>query len=134
MITNSELLKRVTELLPSFGYKHFDKDNGLLKLAIETVIERVKAYTNQKMIPDGLLPEMQMMIVGEFLYLKKQFGGLDEGGISFPARITQYTEGDTSISFGKTDKTESDFDRALDYMRYGNPSVIEHYRKIHWHS
>lgn len=133
MITNPELFEKVIGLLPSFGYTRTEKDTGLLKLAIDTVVERVKAYTNQRQIPDGLIPEMLMMIIGEFLYIKKQFGGLDEGGITFPTRITQYTEGDTSISFGKTDKTESDFDDTLNYMRYGNPSVIEHYRRIHWH-
>lgn len=130
---DSEIFDKVTELLPSFGYKYTTKDSALLRLCISTIIERLKAYTNQREIPDGLYFELYKMVIGEFFYNKKQFGGLEDGGISFPSKISQYTEGDTSISFSKVDKAENDFDAAVNEMRFGNPSVIEHYRRLHWH-
>lgn len=128
MISVAEIKK----LLLSFGYTAQQKDEALIELAIERVWISVKAFTHLKHIPDELKPEMMSMIVGEFLYAKKNLGGLEEGGIVFPKRVSQITEGDTSLSISNIGKTEDDFDDMIDALRHGNPHVLEHWRALHW--
>lgn len=121
--------------LRAYGYESDDRDNLMVQSALETAIHRALSLTNQRKMPRGLEFEVVRMAVGEFLYMKKMTGGLEDGshGISFKPRITQFTEGDTNISAtdkGKND--ESNFERWLEGMRMGDPSVLEHFRRIHW--
>lgn len=121
--------------LPSFGYTPTDDEDIMLQNALELSIHRALAFTNQCKLPEGLKYEVLNMAIGEFLYMKKITGGLEDGshGIKFRPRITQFTEGDTNISAtdkGKND--ESNFEQWLDRMRFGTPWVLEHYRRLHW--
>lgn len=121
--------------LPAYGYTPDDNDRVMIKSALQTSIHRALTLTNQKKLPDGLKYEVLKMAIGEFLFLKKITGGLEDGshGIKFKARITQFTEGDTNVS--ATDKGKNDeaiFEDWLNRMRYGDPWVFEHYRILPW--
>lgn len=121
--------------LPAYGYTPDEGDEVMIKSALQTSIQRAMTLTNQKKMPDGLKYEVLKMAIGEFLFIKKVTGGLEDGshGIKFKARITQFTEGDTNVSAtdrGKND--EQNFEDWLDRMRFGDPWVLEHYRKLHW--
>lgn len=125
----------VRDYLPAYGYTPTEDDKIMIQHALERAIERALAFTNQKKLPDGLKYEVIQMAVGEFLFLKKSIGGLrdGEGGIKFPTVIKQFTEGDTNVSAndqGKND--EANFEKMIDDMRFGNPWILEHYRRLHW--
>lgn len=122
----------VKKLLPSFGYTPSEKDNTVLQLAVDRITVRIKAYTHLTSIPMELEPEMLTMMVGEFLYMKKNLGGLEDGGIKFPSRVSQVTEGDTSISISNVGKVEEDFDNMIDGLRKGDPRILDHWRALHW--
>ena len=122
----------VKKLLPSFGYTPSEKDNTVLQLAVDRITVRIKAYTHLTSIPLELEPEMLTMMVGEFLYMKKNLGGLEDGGIKFPSRVSQVTEGDTSISISNVGKVEEDFDNMIDGLRKGDPRILDHWRALHW--
>lgn len=128
-------LDTVRDYLPAYGYQPDERDYIMIQHALERAIERALAFTNQKTLPNGLRYEVIQMAVGEFLYLKKVTGGLSDGehGIVFPDVIKQFTEGDTNISAnaqGKND--EANFEDMVNRMRYGDPIVLEHYRRLHW--
>lgn len=121
--------------LPVYGYTPEESEKPMIKSALQTSIHRALTFTNQRTLPDGLKYEVLKMSIGEFLYIKKITGGLDDGshGIAFKAHIRQFTEGDTNVSAndkGRNDETM--FEDWINSMRYGDPWVLEHYRKIHW--
>lgn len=121
--------------LPSFGYEPTDNDTIMITHALDRAIHRALSYTNQEKIPRGLEKEIINMAVGEFLFLKKSIGALDDGenGIEFNAHITQFTEGDTNISAkDKGTNNEVNFENWINYLRFGDPIVLEHFRRIHW--
>lgn len=127
----------VMDYLPAFGYTVKDERNDTIVMnhALERAIQRALTFTNQKTIPKGLEYEIINMAVGEFLYIKKITGGLRDGenGLVFPNVIKQFTEGDTNVSAnaqGKND--EANFENMIERMRYGDPFVLEHYRRLHW--
>ena len=127
-------VQSVKEYLPAFGYTPKDSDTIMIRHAIERVILRLKAYTNQVTLPNELKYEAINMAIGEFLFIKKSTGNLDdEDGISFKDIVRQFTEGDTNMSAnmaGKDDETI--FNEWLEKTRHGNPYILEHYRRLHW--
>lgn len=126
------------EILPAYNYKPVESDRVMLRWAWQNAVHRVKEFCNIRSIPDDLYMEIAKMAIGDFLKSKKSMGQLNfdsdaEGGIRFPHRVTQFTEGDTSLSMtpsGKND--EANFDDMVDKMSRGNPWVLEHHRRLHW--
>lgn len=128
-------VQTIKEELPAFSYQPDERDDIMIRHAIDRVTRRVLAFTNQTTLPIGLREEIISMAVGEFLFLKKTTGGLRDGdkGIVFPNVIKQFTEGDTNVSAnaqGKND--EANFENMIDKMRFGDPYILEHYRRLHW--
>lgn len=129
-------VQSVRDILPAFGYEDVtSNDEILIRHAIERVILRLKAYTNQTVLPKGLKYEAINMSVAEFLFIKKQSGNLQDGehGITFPNVIKQFTEGDTNVSANMAGKDdEAMFNNWIEKQRHGDPVIIEHYRRLHW--
>lgn len=128
--------------LPAYGYTPNEgTDRIMVRSCIDVVISRLKSFTNCPKLSEKLKPEAIKMVCGEFLYRKKITGqlygsssdGNAGGGLNFPGRVTQWSEGDTSVSLtaaGKND--EADFIAFLDKMRHGDPWVLEHFRRLDW--
>lgn len=121
--------------LPAYGYEPTDKDRIMARAALDRATSRIKSFTNLPKLPKKIRPELIKMAVGEFLYYKKITGGLtgENADVNFPLLYTQFTEGDTSVSItpsGKND--ESNFDEFLNYLRMGDPYVLEHFRVLDW--
>ncbi len=127
-------VQSVREYLLAYGYTPKDSDNIIIRHAIERVIVRLHAYTNQTVLPLELKYEAINMAIGEFLFIKKSTGNLDsEDGIGFKNIVRQFTEGDTNLSAnmaGKDDETI--FNEWVNKQRHGNPYILEHYRRLHW--
>lgn len=125
----------VRDYLPAYGYTPKDEDKIMITHALERAIERALAFTNQKKLPEGLKYEVIQMAVGEFLFLKKSIGGFNDSdeGIVFPDLIKQFTEGDTNVSANSHGaNNEKNFETMVNNMRFGDPIVLEHYRRLHW--
>lgn len=126
--------------LMGYGYIANEDDKIMVRSCIDTVISKLKSFTNCRVLSEKLKPEAVKMVCGEFLYRKKLTGQLYSadnnsggGGINFPNRVTQFSEGDTSISMtaaGKND--EANFDAYIDKLRRGDPWVLEHFRQLDW--
>lgn len=126
--------------LKAFGYSPNDDDDIMIRGAIDRVIAKVKSFTNLRRLPDKLKPTVISMACGEFLYVKKITGGLREGAygsvsgsLKFRDRVTQWTEGDSSVSLtaaGKDD--EANFDKFIDNLRKGDYRILEHFRVLDW--
>lgn len=128
-------VQSVREYLPAFGYTPDDDDDIIIRHAIERVIARLHAYTNQCVLPAPIKYEAINMSVAEFLFIKKTTGNLQngEGGISFPNIVRQFTEGDTNLSANMAGKDdEAMFNDWLEKTRHGDPYILEHYRRLHW--
>lgn len=123
----------VKRLLPLYGYEPSEKDSSLIEQCIDHTLLKIRSYINNSYVYPELEPEAIRMSVGEFLYQKKRTPeGLSGGGVSFPDRVAQVTEGDTSISWTRADKEEVDFDDMVEKMRRGDYIILEHFRKVHW--
>lgn len=122
----------VLEILPAFGYTPTDKDTPLIRLSIQRALIHVRSFCNIDKIPDDLMPEVLRMSCGEFLHSKLMTGDLGDGGIVFPDRVSQITEGDTSVSLAGAGTEANNFAQLVDEMRHGDPYVLEHNRRVHW--
>lgn len=126
----------VKEMLPSYGYEPQLEDTAGIALALDRVIRRLEDYLNRRDFPPHIIAEAYRMAVGEFLYMKKLTSTLnnpDDTTLKFPDRITQLTEGDSSVSVTMSGKNDEElFMNELDKMRNGDPYILEHYRKVHW--
>lgn len=122
----------VKSVLPSYRYNPIPSDNIIIQRCLERTIFHTKSFCNIKKIPKELEPEVVRMACGEFLYEKKKSGGLADGGIEFPKRLAQVTEGDTSLSFTGAGKEDTDFDDFIDDLRRGDIHILEHFRRVHW--
>lgn len=133
-----EAVEMLEGLLPAYAYTPGDGDGPILRFAWQRAENRVRAFCNIQSIPDDLYMEVATMAIGEFFKIKKSTGQLNfetggDGGLTFPHLVTQFTEGDTSLSMtpsGKND--EANFDRMIEDMARGNPWVLEHHRRLHW--
>lgn len=122
--------------LAGYGYVfNEEKDMVMARSCLDVTISRIKSFTNCPTLSEKIRPELLRMACGEFLYRKKITGQLNnpESGINFPHRVTQWSEGDTSISLTAAGKTEeADFTAYLDKIRKGDPWVLEHFRQLDW--
>lgn len=127
------LLTKVRERLTNLGFITDLQDEALINHAIEQVTNHIKTETNQKDIPNLLVPSAIDMVVGEFLYLKKVLGLLDITTLDFSAAVKSISEGDTNISFAinESDTVEAKFDKFVDSLR--NPSInYSNFRRLKW--
>lgn len=125
-------VESVKELLPSLGYEPSAKDSPAIRFALERAMIHVKDFCNISYIPDDLVPEVINMACGEFLYQKVMTGTADDGGLKFPSRVSQITEGDTSVSFSGAGKDQENYLNFLDQLRRGDPYILEHNRVVQW--
>lgn len=126
------------ELLPAYGYQPIPSDDIMLRMAWQKAQIRVRDFCNIETIPDELQLEVANMAIGEFLYAKKATGKLNvegdgNGGLVFPHKVTQFTEGDTSLTLTSSGKNnEALFENLINKLRRGDLWVLEHYRRLHW--
>lgn len=123
--------ENVKKLLKAvLNYKATKDDDFLIDLAVEATTDYVKRYCHLCRLPKSLNTQLLYMAMGEFLYQKKQFGGLEGLGIDLIQTIASITEGDTSTSF--TNDPDSShaaaLDKYIDEMRWGNRLILQEYR------
>ena len=95
----NNIIDDIEKRLESFGYILKDGDKWLIDFVREKIENIIKLDCNIKTMPIELKEIEADMIVGEFLFTKKNMGQLDIESINFEAVEKSISEGDTKVDF-----------------------------------
>lgn len=124
--------EKITKRLESYGIKVTpDEEFGVL-FCLERVQNKVKNMCNQNTIPKELETIVINMVCGEFLFMLKNMGKLDEK-LDLEKAISQISEGDTSITFASTNlSNEQRFDLIINNLITSGENEVLCYRRLKW--
>lgn len=130
-------LELIKKRLENFGYEYKkDKDKWVLEsFLIPKVTDHIKNETNQDEIPEGLINIAVDMVVGEFLFSKKNSGQFSIQQEAVEKELAKITEGDVSYEYVNTTNAQSNdakLDTLFNYLMHGHDSELTHYRKLRW--
>ncbi|ENY8749778.1 hypothetical protein ACF128_003778 [Clostridioides difficile] len=131
----NNIIDDIEKRLESFGYILKDGDKWLIDFVREKIENIIKLDCNIKTMPIELKEIEADMIVGEFLFTKKNMGQLDIESINFEAVEKSISEGDTKVDFaiGSGSQTpEQRFDSLIAYITaYGKNKILT-FRCLRW--
>ncbi|AXU27222.1 TPA: hypothetical protein ACKONR_003590 [Clostridioides difficile] len=131
----NNLIDDIEKRLESFGYILKDGDKWLIGFVREKIENIIKLDCNIKTMPIELKEIEVDMIVGEFLFTKKNMGQLDIESLNFEAVEKSISEGDTKVDFaiGSGSQTpEQRFDTLVNYLlTYGKNKILT-FRCLRW--
>ncbi|PBG12256.1 hypothetical protein BGU82_18850 [Clostridioides difficile] len=129
------MIDDIEKRLESFEYTLKDGDKWLIDFVKEKIENIIKLDCNIKTIPIELKEIEVDMIVGEFLFTKKNMGQLDIESLNFEAVEKSISEGDTKVDFaiGSGSQTpEQCFDTLVNYLlTYGKNKILT-FRCLRW--
>ncbi|PBH12750.1 hypothetical protein BGV19_12515 [Clostridioides difficile] len=131
----NNLIDDIEKRLESVGYILKDGDKWLIGFVREKIENIIKLDCNIKTMPIELKEIEVDMIVGEFLFTKKNMGQLDIESLNFEAVEKSISEGDTKVDFaiGSGSQTpEQRFDTLVNYLlTYGKNKILT-FRCLRW--
>ncbi|ENZ9562288.1 TPA: hypothetical protein ACKOO2_003613 [Clostridioides difficile] len=128
----NNIIDEIEKRLESFGYILKDGDKWLIGFVREKIENIIKLDCNIKTMPIELKEIEVDMIVGEFLFTKKNMGQLDIESINFEAVEKSISEGDTKVDFAISQTPEQRFDSLIAYlMTYGKNKILT-FRCLRW--
>lgn len=131
----NNIIDEIEKRLESFGYILKDGDKWLIGFVREKIENIIKLDCNIKTMPIELKEIEVDMIVGEFLFTKKNMGQLDIDSLNFEAVEKSISEGDTKVDFaiGSGSQTpEQRFDTLVNYLlTYGKNKILI-FRCLRW--
>ncbi|EGT4521944.1 TPA: hypothetical protein ACMU4L_003742 [Clostridioides difficile] len=131
----NNIIDDIEKRLESFEYTLKDGDKWLIDFVKEKIENIIKLDCNIKTIPIELKEIEVDMIVGEFLFTKKNMGQLDIESLNFEAVEKSISEGDTKVDFaiGSGSQTpEQCFDTLVNYLlTYGKNKILT-FRCLRW--
>ncbi|MFF1063092.1 hypothetical protein ACFYIC_19130, partial [Clostridioides difficile] len=95
----NNIIDNIEKRIQGFGYTLKDRDKWLIDFIREKIENIIKLDCNISEIPKELHNIEVDMIVGEFLFTKKNMGQLDIESINFEAVEKSISEGDTKVDF-----------------------------------
>ena len=128
-------VKSVIERLTEIGYEVKESDTFSLTFCVEKVRNTIKNETNCQDVPEGLEHIAIDMAVGEFLLGKKTFAPDDLSTIDLSVAVKDIKEGDTTISFGTGESTQTPEQRLTTYINYllnYGKAEFSSYRRLKW--
>lgn len=123
------MLQTVKERLAFMGYTVSAADETALIFLIGKTDDHIKNYCNIDKVPRELKRTEADMIALEFLNTKAAGGGLGDTSINLE-RVTQITEGDTSVSYAN-DSTGS-LSSVYEEMKRKFESDLLPFRAMRW--
>lgn len=129
MVTRDEVIDRLAHL----GYTATVDDYDHIDFELHKIINYTLNYCNIQEIPEIVEPRLVDRVCGEFLYYKKNSGGLE--GFNYDYVIKQIKEGDTSITYAVgqgEDTPENRFDSFLKQLERGYDKWITPHRRMRW--
>lgn len=128
----NNIIDDIEKRLEGFGYTLNDGDKWLIDFVREKIENIIKLDCNIKTIPIELKGIEIDMIVGEFLFTKKNMGQLDIESLNFEAVEKSISEGDTKVDFAISQTPEQRFDSLIAYlMTYGKNKILT-FRCLRW--
>ncbi|EGT3734907.1 hypothetical protein CUB02_18195 [Clostridioides difficile] len=131
----NNIIDNIEKRIQGFGYTLKDRDKWLIDFIREKIENIIKLDCNISEIPKELHNIEVDMIVGEFLFTKKNMGQLDIESINFEAVEKSISEGDTKVDFaiGSGSQTpEQRFDSLVAYLTtYGKNKILT-FRCLRW--
>ncbi|HBF7128048.1 hypothetical protein [Clostridioides sp. ZZV14-6150] len=131
----NNMIDNIEKRLQGFGYTLKDGDKWLIDFVKEKIENIIKLDCNIKAVPIELKEIEVDMIVGEFLFTKKNIGQLDIESLNFEAVEKSISEGDTKVDFaiGSGSQTpEQRFDSLITYLTtYGKNKILT-FRCLRW--
>lgn len=132
MLTDETFIVAVLRRLETLSYLAKEEDAYPLAFSIVKTESTIKNACNIVSIPDGLRLVAVDMVCGEFLYSKKQTGGLE--GFDLETAVKQVQAGDTNVTFAveKGASVEQRLDALFSYLIGSGKGEFVCYRKIRW--
>ncbi|HBF6827909.1 TPA: hypothetical protein KOT89_000206 [Clostridioides difficile] len=131
----NNIIDNIEKRIQGFGYTLKDRDKWLIDFIREKIENIIKLDCNISEIPKELHNIEVDMIVGEFLFTKKNMGQLDIESLNFEAVEKSISEGDTKVDFaiGSGSQTpEQRFDSLIAYLTtYGKNKILT-FRCLRW--
>ncbi|MCC0693053.1 hypothetical protein [Clostridioides sp. ZZV14-6387] len=131
----NNIIDDIEKRLESFEYTLKDGDKWLINFVKEKIENIIKLDCNIKTIPIELKEIEVDMIIGEFLFNKKNMDQLDIESLNFEVVEKSISEGDTKIDFaiGSGSQTpEQRFDSLIVYLTtYGKDKILT-FRCLRW--
>ncbi|MCC0658340.1 hypothetical protein IC175_17430 [Clostridioides sp. ES-S-0123-01] len=131
----NNIIDDIEKRLESFEYTLKDGDKWLIGFVKEKIENIIKLDCNINEIPKKLKNIEIDMIVGEFLFTKKNMGQLDIESLNFESVEKSISEGDTKVDFaiGSGSQTpEQRFDTLVAYLTsYGKNKILT-FRCLRW--
>ncbi|HFL3240303.1 TPA: hypothetical protein ACG3KC_003337 [Clostridioides difficile] len=128
----NNIIDDIEKRLESFGYTLKDGDKWLIDFVREKIENIIKLDCNISEIPNELYNIEVDMIVGEFLFTKKNMGQLDIESLNFEAVEKSISEGDTKVDFAISQTPEQRFDSLIAYLTtYGKNKILT-FRCLRW--
>lgn len=131
----NNIIDDIEKRLESFEYTLKDGDKWLINFVREKIENIIKLDCNINEIPKELKNIEIDMIVGEFLFTKKNMGQLDIESLNFEVVEKSISEGDTKIDFaiGSGSQTpEQRFDTFVNYLLTYDKNKILTFRCLRW--
>lgn len=124
--------EKINERLKNLGYEITPNDEFGVMFCLEKVQNKIKNMCNVKEVPKGLESVVVENVCGEFLFMLKNMGKLDEH-FKLEQAISQVSEGDTSVSFANTNlSNEQRLDLVLNKLISSGEGEILCFRKFKW--
>lgn len=129
MVTKDMVIDRLTH----FNYTPVESDHPHIEYELEKTINYVKNYCNITEIPEQLDHRITDRICADFLFYKKNSGGLTN--FDYDVLIKELKEGDTTVKYNVGeggDTPESRFDKFVKQLERGFDKWITPHRRLRW--
>lgn len=127
------MISRLKERLSFLGIVPVESDEGVMEELLIKASKKIMAEVGLCSLPEGLEGETIDMAAGEYLFLKKAAGSLNEFDID--GAVKQIQEGDTSITYAFGDGLKTDeerLDELIDHLKKMSPVIAAAWRKMRW--
>lgn len=127
--------EKIETYLEAIGYKKEEKDDAILKLLEERIVNTILILIRNKELPEQLNHIVVIRTVGEFLRLKQSSNNLGIEGLKFDLIVTEKSIGRTKINLSKPTTMKSPIELFSEnvsrLLEYGEEE-IKKFRKIRW--